>query len=225
DMFHHRLISLFYLAWKKHRFPENYQPGAKDRLSGYLLSLTGLGTPGLTKTLGLPEESLTFYSGLLSRPIPSAAAIEAAVSYFSGTAVAVEQFIERQLALSPEDQTRLGFANARLGRDTICGKYVRECQTKFRVHVGPTHYSHFLRLLPSGDLLQPIFALVRYMAGMEYEFEIRLFLKREEVPSCILGTEAPTPMRLGWTTWIKSPGSIHAEDPYITFEEKEMVSY
>lgn len=224
DMFHHRLISLFYLAWKKHRFPENYQPGAKDRLSGYLLSLTGLGTPGLTKTIGLPEESLTFYSGLLSRPVPSAAAIESAVSYFSGTAVAVEQFIDRQLALSPEDRTRLGFANARLGMDTICGNYVRDCQTKFRVHLGPTRYSHFLRLLPSGDLLHPIFSLVRYMAGMEYEFEIRLFLKREEVPPCILDAEAPSPPRLGWTTWIKSPGFIHEEDPYMTFGEKEMVS-
>ncbi|MBW1746559.1 MAG: type VI secretion system baseplate subunit TssG [Deltaproteobacteria bacterium] len=58
DIFHHRLISLFYLAWKKYKFPVNYLPGAGDRLSGYLLSLTGLGTAGLTKKIGLSEESL-----------------------------------------------------------------------------------------------------------------------------------------------------------------------
>ena len=31
DLFHHRFTSLFYLAWKKYRFPENYITGAKDK--------------------------------------------------------------------------------------------------------------------------------------------------------------------------------------------------
>ena len=219
DIFHHRLITLFYLAWKKHRFPENYLPGAKDRLSLCLLSLLGLGTPGLTGRIGLPEESLIFFSGLLSNSVPSAVAIEATVEYFSGTRAKVQQFIERVLPLNPEDQTQLGLANGELGIDTVCGSYVWESQSKFRVNLGPMGYDHFLRLLPSGDLLRPIFSLVRYMVGIEYEFEIRLFLRREEVPPCVLGMEVPPSSRLGWTTWIKSPGITHKEDPYITFQE------
>lgn len=223
DIFHHRLISLFYLAWKKHRFPVNYFPGAKDRLSKYLLSLTGLGTPGLTKMIGLPEESLTFCSGLLSRPIPSAAAIEATVEYLSGTRVEVEQFIDRTILLSPEDQTKLGSANARLGIDAVCGSYVWDSQTKFRIHLGSVGHNDFLRFLPTGDMLGPIFSLVRYMVGIEYEFEIRLFLKRDEVPPCVLGTETPTSPRLGWSTWIKTPGVRMRDDPYVTFQENEMM--
>jgi type VI secretion system protein ImpH len=77
-------------------------------LSRYLLSLSGLGTPGLTDMIGLPEEALTFYSGLLSRPIASAVAIESAVAYFADTTVRVEQFIERIVDLDPSDQTQLG---------------------------------------------------------------------------------------------------------------------
>jgi type VI secretion system protein ImpH len=79
DLFHHRLISLFYLAWKKHRFPENYLQGARDKMSWYLMSLMGLGTLGLSPKMGLPPEPLIFYGGLLSRGVPASSAIEAAV--------------------------------------------------------------------------------------------------------------------------------------------------
>lgn len=221
NIFHHRLISLFYLAWKKHRFTVNYMPGAKDRLSRYLLSLAGLGTPGLYGKIGLPEESLICYNGLLSRAVPSAVAIESTVEYFAGTPVEVQQFIDRMLLLSPEDQTQLGLANGQLGTNTVCGSYVWENQTRFRVKLGPMGYEDFLRFLPSGDMLRPIFLLVRYMVGIEYEFEVRLFLKRKEVPPCILGEKTPTAPRLGLSTWIKHPDMMLAENPNVTFQDAQ----
>lgn len=222
DLFHHRLITLFYLVWKKHRFPENYQPGAKDRLSRYLLSLSGLGTKGLVGAMGLPKESLAFYSGLLSRPVASAVAIEAAVAYFADADVRVEQFIDRQVMLEPEDQTQLGSLNAVLGEDAICGGQVWESQTKFRVHLGPCDQEKFMRLMPTGDLLVPIFSLVRYMVGIEFEFEIRIYLQKENVPLCRIGdTGAATPM-LGWSTWISSQGYAYEEDIFFTFQEYDL---
>ena len=224
DMFHHRLISLFYLAWKKHRFPENYQFGATDKLSHYMLSLIGMGTPGLTGRLGLSEESLMFYCSLLSRSVPSAVSIKASVEYFSDTAVDVQQFIDLMLPLNQVAQTQLGKANGQLGVDTVCGSYVWESQTKFRINLGPMDYCDFLRFLPTGDMLRPIFSLVRYMVGIEYEFEIRVYLKREEVPLCILDKETPTSPRLGWSAWIKTPGITHTDDPYVTFQENELLS-
>jgi type VI secretion system protein ImpH len=222
DMFHHRLITLFYLAWKKHRFPENYQVGARDRLSHYLLSLAGLGTQGLTEMIGLPEEALTFYSGLLSRPMASAVAIEAAVAYFADAVVRVEQFIERIVDLDPSDQTQIGKANAILGDDAICGSQVWESQTKFRVHLGPVDIAKFSRLMPIGDLLVPIFSLVRYMVGIEYEFEIRVYLRSEDVPLCQIGATGASAPLLGWTTWVSSPGYIYEKDIYFTFQEYDL---
>lgn len=219
DIFHHRLISLFYLAWEKGRLAVNYQPGAGDRISHYFLSLIGLGTPGLSKRIGVPEESLIYYSGLLSRPIPSAVAIESAVEYFAGTRARVEQFIERAIAFDPEDQTQLGSVNSQVGVNAICGSHTWECQTKFRIHLGPMDYDHFIRFLPDGDLLRPVFSLVRYMVGIEYEFEVRLFMKREEVPLCILGMVSHPSPRLGWSTWLKTPGAVHHEDPCLIFQE------
>lgn len=219
DLFHHRLISLFYLAWKRSRVAENYQFGGQDKVSRCLLSLIGLGTPGLCGRLGLPDEALIFWGGFLSRPVPSAVALEATVGYFSDTEVQVEQFIDREVLISPEDQTQLGSANTQLGMNALCGSRAMENQTKFRLCLGPMGYEHFFRLLPMGDLLRPIFSLVRYMVGIEYEFEIRLILRREEVPPCVLGGQTPGVSRLGWSTWIQTPGVSLPADPSVTFHE------
>jgi len=222
NMFHHRLISLFYLAWKKPRFPENYRPGGGDRLSRYVISLAGLGTSGMVGMLGLPRESLTFYSGLLSLPMASAASIEAAIEYFSGSQTTVDQFVQRDVSLEEDDFTSLGAANATLGSDAICGTTVKECQTKFRVNLGPVGYPKYMRLMPVGDLLLPVFSLIRYMVGIEFEFEIRVFLKKEEVPMCVLGQEGPGKTFLGWTTWMSTSGYNFQENQYITFQEVDL---
>jgi type VI secretion system protein ImpH len=219
DLFHHRLISLFYLAWKRYRFEINYAPGARDRLSQDLLCLLGLGIPGDLEKMGLPGESLIYCGGLLSRGIPSALSIEGAVKYFTGARVSVEQFVNRMIEFGPEEQTRLGSANGRLGMDAVCGSVAWENQTKFRVHLGPLGYEEFILFLPSGKRLGPVFSLVRFMVGIEYEFEICLVLKREEVPPCVIGAEGPAAPRLGWTTWMKAPEFIHKEDPHVTFQE------
>ncbi|HPI91849.1 MAG TPA: type VI secretion system baseplate subunit TssG [Deltaproteobacteria bacterium] len=222
DIFHHRFLTLFYLAWKRCRLGDNYRPGAQDRMSGHLLSLIGLGTPGMKGRLGISEESLIFCSGLLARQVPSASAVEEAVRYMAGADAHVHQFVERLIPVDPGDCTRLGSMNAELGVNTICGSYVRECQTKFRIHLGPVGYRHFLRFLPGGDLIRPIFALVRYMVGVEYEFEIRIFLKAGDVPGCILGAAAADAPRLGWSTWMLGKGLHLKEDPSVTLQEGDL---
>jgi type VI secretion system protein ImpH len=219
DIFHHRLISLFYLAWKRTKFTVNYETGGRDRLSWYLLSLIGLGTDGLRGRIGLPEESLIYCSGLLGRSIPSALALESAARYMAGTDAAVDQFVDRMIPLDEADVTSLGLANASLGVDAVCGSFVHDCQSKFRIRLGPVTYQQYCRFLPSGDLLKPIFALVRYMVGIEYEFEVCVVLLAGEVPACRLGSQGVDAPRLGWSTWVKSPEVTLRQDPYVAFEE------
>jgi len=217
DMFLHRLISLFYLTWKKHHLSAGYLSDAKDRISSYFLSLAGLGTGGLLEAIGLPDRSLPYFcSGLLSKGTPSVCTIEAAAGYLSGTTVRVEQFVEQQLFISREERTCVGTANAELGVNTVCGTYVSDRQSKFRVHLGPMAYHQYIRFMPGGEMLRAIFSLIKYMVGLEYDFEVRLYLKRDEVPMCTLGEGHPL---LGETTWIKSFGVSHAYDPWTTFQE------
>lgn len=223
DMFNHRLISLFYLAWKKHKISATYLPDSKDKISACFLSLAGLGTPGLLDLLNIPDKSLVYYySGLLSRQSPSSSAIEAAVGYFADTPVTVHQFVEQLFPIDEKDQTQIGLGNSQLGIDAICGTYVYDNKSKFRINLGPMGYDIFQSLLPSGDMLGSTFSLVRYMVGIEFEFDVRLILKHDEVPSCILGQDSPAPPLLGWTTWVKTQGIKHHEDPSVTFGERDL---
>lgn len=223
NIFHHRLLSLFYLAWKKHHISVTFREGAQDRFSLCLMSLIGLGTGGLAGRMGLAEESLLFSSGLLSRQPPSAIALETVAASCSGQKAELQQFIERVVPLPPEERTRLGTANSVLGATALCGSRVAECQTGFRLCLGPMKRADFFRFLPGGELLKPTFSLIRYLAGIEYEVELRIILRREDVPPLHLGgrpgSESP---RLGCSTWIKAPGVLHDRDPYVSFRESDV---
>jgi len=218
DIFQHRLLSLFYLAWKKYRFPISYRPDAKDRLSFYLRSIVGLGTGHLGGQLGLPEESPMYYGGLLSRRIPTATALAATVAYYFGVSAEIDQFVDRLITLEPGDRTAIGKANSRLGIDTICGCQVWENQTKFRLKIGPMPFESYTRFLPGGDRLAALFSLVRFQVGIEYEFEVQVLLNRADVPPCRLGVTEGGASRLGWSAWVKAPFVPLGADPHATFQ-------
>jgi len=93
DIFNHRMISLFYQAWEKYRSSVAYERDGKDRVSKYLMSLIGLGTDGLQSRMLVRDDSLLFYSGLLSLQPRSAVALRGVLQDYFGVPVEVEQFV------------------------------------------------------------------------------------------------------------------------------------
>src|SRR5204863_7315346 len=93
DIFNHRMVSLFYQAWEKYRFTIAYERGERDRFSHHLLDLIGLGTPGLHERQAVPDDSLLFYSGLLSLHPRSATALRQILIDYFAVPVQIEQFV------------------------------------------------------------------------------------------------------------------------------------
>ena len=62
DLFHHRIISLFYRAWEKYRFGVAYERDRQDRFTRHLKDLVGLGAGALQDRLGIRDEQLDHFA-------------------------------------------------------------------------------------------------------------------------------------------------------------------
>ena len=202
DLFNHRFLSFFYRAWEKYRFPIAYERNRRDPFTEYLFDLIGMGTRGLAGRLSVRDQGLLLYAGLIAQRPHSATALESILRHHFGVAVAVEQFLPQWLVLDEEFRARLGTANSAPGMSLVCGDRIRNAQSKFRVRVGPMPLSAYLSFLPGGTSFSQIADLTRFLAGMEFDFDVQLVLAAAEVPECQLSAAAPTPPLLGWTTWL-----------------------
>ena len=212
DLFDHRLLTLFYLAWEKYRFPVTYERSGEDRFTEILFSLTGLGTPGLRNRISIPDQALLRYAGLLRQETRPAGTIEAILHDYFGVPVEVVPLHGKWFPLEPDDVTRLGAAKSSLGQDMVAGESVFLAPSKFRVRIGPLSLPEYLSFLPGGDANRPLQDLVRLLAGLEFDFDYQLVLKAEEAPFCHLRSDSPQPPMLGWTTWTRTRDLDHDPD-------------
>ncbi|MEJ7618543.1 MAG: type VI secretion system baseplate subunit TssG [Pyrinomonadaceae bacterium] len=118
------------------------------------------------------------------------------------------QFAGQWFKLEPESHTRLGAANHELGISTVAGERVWDDQSKFELNFGPLTLERFTAFLPTGSAHKPVVSLVRYLVGLEFDFDLRLTLKASEVPGCVLTTRAKRKPLLGWTTWLKTDAFV-----------------
>jgi type VI secretion system protein ImpH len=204
DIFHHRMVSLFYRAWEKYRFPIAYERSRSDKFTGYLFSLIGMSTEGLRGRQQFPDLALLHYSGLIAQRPRSVSALRGILSDYFQAGVEIQQFQGQWLEIDAESLTFLGKANFELGVNAIVGSRLWDQQSKFRVCLGPLRLAQFLSFLPSGSLHRPFHELVRFLVGMEFDFDLQLILKAEEVPACELTSQPDHQAMLGWTTWLKT---------------------
>ena len=217
DIFNHRMISLFYRAWEKYRFPVAYE---RSRLSGgkdydafslSLFHLVGMGTEGLRDRLESGDGAFLYYSGLAAQQPRSASALEVMLGDYFGVPVTVNQFLGAWLRLDDENRTRLGAngANNLLGTTAIVGSKWWDQQSAFRVVLGPLSFKQFREFLPSEKGFRSLVELTRFFSGLTLDFDVQLVLKAAEVPSCRLTRPGPAAVRLGWSSWLKTREFSH----------------
>lgn len=214
DLFHHRMLALFYRAWAVAQPAVNFDRPPQDRFAGYVGSLCGLGLPALRDRDAMPDLAKQYFAGLLAAQSRHAEGLETMAAAFLALPVRVEQCVGQWLELPEQSRLRVGESpeTGALGVSAVIGERVWERQQKFRLVLGPVGLDDYERMLPGGESFARLVAMVRNYAGDQYAWEVRLVLRCEEIPSVRLGVSG----RLGWTTWLDADARFEdAGDLYL----------
>jgi type VI secretion system protein ImpH len=199
DVFHHRILSLFYRAWANSQPTVSRDRPEADQFIDYVGALIGLAMPGLQKRDQFPDEAKLFYAGRLAAQTRNAEGLKAMVADHFKMPATIEEFVGSWVDLPESERWHLsgGPGGMRLGFDTNVGARAWQRQTKFRIVLGPLQRKQFQSMLPEGDSLPRLAALVRNYTGDALEWDLRLILdERTDQPFRLGGT------RLGWDAWL-----------------------
>ncbi len=200
DIFHHRMLSFFYRAWADGRPTGSFDRPEDDRFEKYVGAMFGLGLPASRQRDAVPDHTKLYLAGRLALQTKPAAGLRAVVEEYLAVRTRVEEFVAAWMPIPEESRLRLGEdrLNSTLGQSATLGASVLDCQHKFRLVCGPCSAEQLQRLLPSGPSLGRLAALVRNYIGDELDWDLRLVVLKEEVPSVVLGQQG----QLGWTSWL-----------------------
>jgi type VI secretion system protein ImpH len=223
DLFNHRLLSLFYRAWLKHRPAVLFESGpasieGPDDYTQRLFDLIGMGTRGLLGRLEVRDESLLLYAGLIAQRPHSAVALHNILRDYFRVPVEIDQCLGDWYPLGDADRCVLGRESEsdRAGEGAILGDQVWNQQSRFRLRVGALPLECFLEFLPGGCAMRRLVDWTRYFTGQALAFDVQVILAREEVPFCRLDDEGPDAPRLGWMGWLRT-GETPADAPDAVF--------
>jgi type VI secretion system protein ImpH len=231
DVFHHRMMSLFYRAWASNRQtvsydraaaetnPANSSPAARlrsnaadaaigDRFAVYISSLIGRGMGSLMGRDNIKDSAKLHYSGRLSCSTAHAEGLEAILSNYLDVPCVLEPFVGQWTELPEDSRCILGRSpeTGTLGQTAIAGTRVWDVQSKFRIRLGPMNFAKFSSLLPGQSGNAELRDWIRNYVGDSLAWEARVVLAKEHIPKIKLGSLG----HVGRSTWLHA-GPVPAD--------------
>jgi type VI secretion system protein ImpH len=201
NIFHHRLLLLFYRAWADAQPVVSHDRPHDDDFAGFVAALVGQGA-GEKKQIAQDLDRLAlFMAGRFSSEARHAEGLAKVLAHYFGVRVQVEEFVGEWLTIPEASCWKLGSqqtleGGGRLGLGSRIGRRVFERQYKFRVLLGPLERRDYDRFLPEGDFAPKLAKLVERYAGPELAWDLQLILDQPDRVPMRLGRGA----RLGRTT-------------------------
>ena len=213
DVFHHRMLSLFYRAWAESQPTVQLDRPKEDRFASYMGALVGLSTAHLGERDALPDNFKRFFAGRLLSQARNSEGLKGLLERFFRVPVSVIEYVAEWMHLPASGYMRMGRSTetGSLGRTTVIGEWVWGAQQRFRLRIGPLSQPEFNKFLPGGEALKQLIAAMKTYVGDEKAWDAQLVLKKDEVPNVKLGRTG----RLGLTSWMGALSPLEDADQVI----------
>lgn len=207
DIFHHRILSLYYRASIIADHPIQYRVGATDAWSRRILSLLGFTLDSPNPALPLPAWRLLRLAPLISTKFRGAETLRRGVQDFldldtPGAKASIHPFKGVWVPLDPQQRARLGQANCTLGVDARIGTRIFDQTGCFRIRIGTVPFSSAERLRPGADLFRTLSTIVNLILRDRISWELEIIIAGGTTPTMRLSSSAGP--RLGRETWLGS---------------------
>ena len=206
DIFHHRLLSLFYRAWAQSQPVVHLDRPQQDRYRAWLAACSG----APASSGALPAGAFAFHAGALAGRSRHPEALAQVLQQFFGVPARVQQHVGHWLQIDGSEHSRLGHARnraersanlgapAQLGVAANAGSRVWDRQYRFRLHLGPLDMAQYNAFLPGGAAWPALLNWVQVLAGRELQWDLQLTLSAAARPKARLGHGS----RLGVDGWL-----------------------
>jgi type VI secretion system protein ImpH len=205
DIFHHRILSLFYRMRARYAFTSEFLTDGTDAWSRRVLAIAGVDAYEGQRNSLLPTWRLLRLAPLLTTRARTARNLQLALQdifgdTLDGGGVDVEQFVGRWVDIEERQRMRLGVVNTVLGKDTTLGVKIFDRGGKIRVVLGPLNEKTFRRFTPDGDQLPLVREVVGLFCRDELECDVEIVLGGDAAPRFKISSKDGS--RLGSDTWL-----------------------
>ncbi len=199
DIFHNRLIMLFYRAWADANSCTSLDK-SEENFTRYIASLCASGFTSLHQTDAIPTHARWHNAGHLLRQSRNANGLKSILSSFFKVPVHIQEFVAHWLPLPIEEQTRLGnIKGTQLGFDAVLGRKAMSKQQHFQIQLGPLTLDEYNQFLPNTQKFSQLRDWVRSYIGIEFTWDLCLILNASIKT---IGLSLGDKKNLGWNSWL-----------------------
>ena len=217
DIFNHRVLSLYYRAWKKHNLGASVSSDGDDAFTKILYAMVGWDYSSPSANWRIDPLRLLRYAGSLGAASRPASALENMISdYFQLDDVDVIQFVPRRYVIPESQISRLSNADdgGRLGESFVLGDTITDISGQFKIRLGALSMAQFLSFHPGEPLYEELVFLTNMYVKHQLGFCIELVLRPNQGGSLKLSSIDPIGV-LGRSAWLGYPSE---EETTVTFD-------
>ena len=194
DLIHHRVLSLWYRAFRHQRYELSFDQRGDDPLSRSLLDFIGISGTATADELGTEPLRLLRYLGLFAARTRTAQGLTTLLHEELQLPIRVESAPLRWMTLPKDQWPKLSSKpqeRAALGRDLVIGSRHLDRMTSLRIHIGPVSYDTLLNLCPNGPLQARLVSLARCYLRQPLDLTLAVQIPKAEMAKQRLGGAQP----------------------------------